>query len=76
MDPDTLDMIGRTHNMEKVALRQRIAELEGDLSVARLQLARIDEELVGRYGEIKTMSAKELRRVLGNIAYIMNPTQF
>jgi hypothetical protein len=52
---------------------RRIAELEGDLSVARLQLQRIDEALVGHYGEIETMQPDVLRRVLRNIAYIVNP---
>ncbi len=55
-------------------LRARIVKLEGDLSIARLQLRRIDEELIGRYGEIETMPVKELRRVLGSIAYIVKPT--
>ena len=55
--------------------RERIAGLEGDLSVARLQLKRIDEELVGSYGKIATMPAKELRRILGNIAYIVRPAR-
>ena len=54
---------------------ERIKELEGDLSVARLQLQRIDEELVGSYGEIATMPVKGLRRILSNIAYIVRPTR-
>ena len=60
------------HEREDV-LDARIAELEGDLSVARLQFKRIDEELVGSYGEIATMPVEELRRILGNIAYIVRP---
>lgn len=74
MDPHIMETIAKTHAMEMVDLRQRIAELEGDLSVARLQLTCIDEELGGSYGEIATMPAKELRRILGNIAYIVKPT--
>jgi hypothetical protein len=74
-DPHTMDLIARTHIMEKVELRMRITKLEGDLSVARLQLQRIDEELVASYGEIATMPVTELRRILGNIAYIVNPTR-
>jgi len=53
---------------------KRITDLEGDLSVARLQLARIDEELIGAYGEVETMNVRELRRILGNICYIIKPS--
>jgi hypothetical protein len=59
--------------VELRAAHKRIAELEGDLSVARLRLQRIDEALVGHYGEIETMQPAVLRRVLRNIAYIVNP---
>ena len=51
----------------------RLRELAGDLSVARLQLARIDDELVGNYGDIEHLSVRELRRILGNIAAIVKP---
>ena len=53
-------------------VRHMIAELpQGDLTVARLQLTRIDECLVGSYGEIETMNPAALRKMLGNIAYIV-----
>lgn len=46
---------------------------KGDLSVVRLQLARIDETLIGFYGEIATAPQKELRRILDNIVYVLIP---
>lgn len=53
----------------------RIAELEGDLHIARMQLQRVDEVLVGSYGDIPRLSAGDARRMLRNIAYIVNPTR-
>ncbi len=37
MDPHTLEMIAKTHAMEKVALRQRIAELERKVDILTRQ---------------------------------------
>lgn len=48
-------------------LNNRIAELEA-------ALLRIDEELVGSYGEIETMREAEVRRILRNIANIVHPS--
>ena len=36
------------------------------------QIMRIDEELIGAYGEVETMSGKELRRRFGNICGIVS----
>jgi hypothetical protein len=58
---------------ERDRAQRACEQIGGELSVARLQLARIDEELIGSYGEIETMPAKELRRILRNIAYIVSP---
>lgn len=59
----------------QIEIEQERDRLKGDLQIARLQLQRIDEELVGSYGEIETMPIRELRRILGNIAYIVKPTR-
>lgn len=55
------------------ASAKRIRELEGDLQVAQMQLQRIDEVLVGSYGDIPRLSPKDARRMLQNIAYIVKP---
>jgi hypothetical protein len=67
--------IGSVADIVREPLLKRIAELEGDLQIAQTQLQRIDEELVGAYGEIATMRTGDLRRRLQNIAYIVNPTR-
>ena len=41
-DPGMLAMIGQTHNMEKVRLRMRIAELEAENEAQRAILALAD----------------------------------
>jgi hypothetical protein len=53
---------------------KRITQLEGDLRIAEIQIRRIDEVLVGSYGDIPRLSASDARRMLRNIAYIVNPT--
>jgi hypothetical protein len=37
------------------------------------QIMRIDEELIGAYGSVETMSDKELRHRFGNICAIVKP---
>ena len=48
---------------------ERIAELEGDLSVARLKLARIADQV-----RSLPQSMDDAGRVISNIRYIINPT--
>ena len=50
-------------------LEARVKELEGDLSVARLQLLRIEEQVIGYREEV---DIKELRRSLANIAFVLH----
>lgn len=66
--------VGEVADIVREPLLKRISALEGDLSIARLQLQRIDEQLVGSYGEIETMRVADLRRILGGIAYIIRPS--
>jgi hypothetical protein len=47
--------------------------LRAAISAVRMQMTRIDDELVGSYGEIEHLSVRELRRILGNIANIVKP---
>jgi hypothetical protein len=56
--------IGQIVDITREPLLKRIAELERDLRDAQLTLQRIDEALVGSYGEIGTLDAKEARRML------------
>lgn len=65
--------IGEVVDIGREPLLKRIAELEGDLQVAEMQLQRIDAILVGSYGDIPRLSAKDARRMLRNIAYIVKP---
>lgn len=51
-----------------IARDKRIAELEGELSVARLQIARIADEVID-----PGMDDAAMRRAIDNIRYIINP---
>jgi hypothetical protein len=65
--------IGEVVDITREPLLTRIAELEGDLRRAESQLQRIDEVLVGSYGDIPRLSAGDARRMLRSIANIVNP---
>ncbi len=67
--PDTNNMRDYLEQRERT-LEARVAALEDDLSVMRLQLARIADEVIDPdLDEIK------LRRVVANIRYIINPAK-
>ena len=55
-------------NVDADALKARIAELEADLTIARLQLARIADEVFD-----PAMDEDAMRLALQNIRYIINP---
>lgn len=69
-----LDEHSETQIIEHIAAAEkRIADLEGDLQVSQLKVQRIDEVLVGSYGDIPRLSAGDARRMLRNIAHIVKP---
>ena len=69
MQTVTVDYASWRREAERiVAMEKRIAELEADLTIARLQLARIADEIFD-----PAMDEGAMRLAIQNIRYIVNP---
>lgn len=65
--------VGTVVDIVREPLLEKISKLEGDLSVCRLQLQRIAEQMEGTYGTgLSRMKADDVRTLVRNIAYIVN----